>query len=416
MNPPGASKGGDYRVQLKDPEMCWTTVTVLKAQLLRRWESGALLRVLLTGETCFPLRLALRAPSSSDLAERFEAVRDWITALTSISLIRIEWREVNHRVQGTQRLPASVWVDTLNDAIAMIGKKSDMARFESLLSMTQAKKPTLLQWLGKRPLQAIDLAEAWPRLLDVVAWIEAHPRPGIYLRQVDIPGVHSKFIEKHCGVIGELLDMVLSSGVVAADQTGTRRFASRYGFLDKPLLIRLRVLDERIVLLPGPIRPDVTLDADSFAKLDAPVRRVFITENETNFLAFPVVAGSIVIFGAGYGWDALAKAVWLKRCSIHYWGDIDTHGFAILDSIRNRFAHTSSFLMDRQTLMAHECLWGHEPDQVIRDLPRLTKDERALYDELRDNRIRSHLRLEQEMIGFGFVSAALGTLSRGLTA
>ena len=52
----------------------------------------------------------------------------------------------------------------------------------------------------------------------------------------------------------------------------------------------------------------------------------------------------------------------------------------------------------------------HEPDQVIRDLPRLTKDERALYDELRDNRIRSHLRLEQEMIGYGYVSIALDAL------
>lgn len=60
--------------------------------------------------------------------------------------------------------------------------------------------------------------------------------------------------------------------------------------------------------------------------------------------------------------------------------------------------------------MAHEELWGHEPDQTIRDLPRLTKDEQALFDELRDNRIRSHLRLEQEMIGFGHVSAALNAL------
>jgi hypothetical protein len=410
MRSPGGSKGGDSSAQQTGPELRWTTANDLKAQLSRRWERGALLRTVLTGEIGFPLRLTLKAPTSQDLAERFEAVRDWIAALSGIPRIRIEWREVNHRVQGAQRLPASVWVDTLNDAIALIGKRGDTARFESLLSMTQAKKPALLQWLGKRPLQAIDLAEAWPRLLDVVAWIEAHPRPGIYLRQVDISGIHSKFIEAHCGVLGELLDLVLPPGVVATDQTGVRRFASRYGFLDKPSLIRLRVLDERIILLPGPTCLDVTLDADSFAKLDASVRRIFITENETNFLAFPSVADSIVIFGAGYGWDAWAKAEWLMRCSIHYWGDIDTHGFAILDSFRIRFAHAASFLMDRSTLMAHESMWGSEPNQVVHDLPRLTKDERALYDELRDNSIRNHLRLEQEMIGFGFVSAALGDL------
>lgn len=407
MNSPGGSKDVDSRAQNDGHGMCWTTIADFKAQLSRRWERGVLLRALLTGETSFPLRLSLKVPTSQDLADHFEAVRAWIAALNSIPHVRIEWREVNHRVQGIQRLPASVWVDSLNNAITLIGKRGETARFESLLAMTQAKKPALLQWLGKRPLQAMDLAEAWPLLLDVIAWIEAHPRPAIYLRQVDIPGIHSKFIEAHYGVLGELLDLVLPPEEVAADQIGIRRFASRYGFLDKPLLIRLRVLDDRIVLLPGPVRPDVTLDADSFARLDVPVRRVFITENETNFLAFPSVADSIVIFGAGYGWDALAKATWLKRCSIYYWGDIDTHGFAILDSIRNRFAHASSFLMDRQTLMAHEDLWGHEPDQTIRDLPRLTKDEQALFDELRDNRIRSHLRLEQEMIGFGHVSTAL---------
>ena len=96
---------------------------------------------------------------------------------------------------------------------------------------------------------------------------------------------------------------------------------------------------------------------------------MFIAEYETNFLVFPAAADAIVIFGAGYGWDALAKAGWLSRCAIHYWGDIDTHGFAILDHLRRRFDHVVSFLMDRPALMAHEALWGSEPDQVIHDLP-----------------------------------------------
>jgi hypothetical protein len=64
-------------------------------------------------------------------------------------------------------------------------------------------------------------------------------------------------------------------------------------------------------------------------------------------------------------------------------------------------------LMDRAILMAHETLWGEEPDQVVHDLPRLTTSERALLDDLRDNRIRKGLRLEQERIGFGWVGTAL---------
>lgn len=390
--------------------MSWTTPGDLKAQVFRLWERGELLRLLVAGETRFPHRLTLKAPSSSELTERFEAVRAWIADLVAMPPIRIEWREVNHRVHGTQRLPQSVWVDTLDDALALIGKRTDAARLETLVSLTRATNPALLAWLAKRPLQAIELAAVWTRLLDVVAWMQQHPRPGIYPRQVDIAGTDSKFIEAHRSVLAELFDLALPATAIAAERAGVGQFAARYGFLDKPTRIRLRVLDTRIGLVTGATCPDVTLDAESFARLDVPLRRVFITENETNFLAFPSVPEAIVIFGAGYGWDALAKADWLRYCSICYWGDIDTHGFAILDHLRRRFEHAETLLMDRATLMTHESLWGTESDQVVQDLPNLTEAEKALFDDLRDNRIRGNLRLEQEMIGFGTVKVALANI------
>jgi len=265
-----------------------------------------------------------------------------------------------------------------------------------------------LPWLAKRPLQAVDLTHQWSRLIAVVQWLIEHPRPGIYVRQADVPGVHSKFVEAHRAILSDLLDLALPADAIQADRTGVGQFARRYGFLDKPTRIRLHVLDERIRLLSGgAARPDVMLDARSFASLDIPVRRVFITENETNFLAFPSASEAIVIFGAGYGWEALARAQWLAHCAIHYWGDIDTHGFAILDQLRGHFEHVSSFLMDGDTLNVHEAHWGEELHQVPHDLSRLTAEERALFDDLRDNRIRKNLRLEQERVGFHRVTAGL---------
>jgi len=47
----------------------------------------------------------------------------------------------------------------------------------------------------------------------------------------------------------------------------------------------------------------------------------------------------------------------------------------------------------------------------LRDLPRLNAEEGALYDDLRDNRLRRNLRLEQERIGFGWVEVALAALA-----
>ena len=392
--------------------MSWTTPRDLKAQLGRMWERGELLRELVTGDAGSPIRLALKGPDSSDLTDRFDEVRTWAADLSEMPHVRIEWREVRHRVQGIQHLPARVWVNTLDDAFALLGKGRDAERFVQLAELTRAQIPALLPWLARRPLQAIDLADRWVHLLAVVNWVVLHPRPAIYLRQVDIGGVHSKFIETHRAVLSELLDLALPEDSIQADRSGVTQFARRYGFLDKPVRIRLRVLDPSLRLLPGPApRPDITLDADSFGNLDIPVRRVFVTENETNFLAFPSANDAIVIFGAGYGWDALAKARWLARCDVHYWGDIDTHGFAILDQLRGRFDHVSSFLMDRDTLRRHEAFWGEESDQVIHDLPRLTGEERVLFDDLRDNRIRKNLRLEQERVGFQCVTQALSEIA-----
>jgi hypothetical protein len=117
----------------------------------------------------------------------------------------------------------------------------------------------------------------------------------------------------------------------------------------------------------------------------------------------PNIPGAIAIFGSGYGSGALAQARWLERCAIHYWGDIDTHGFAILDQLRHHFSHVESFLMDRASLDAHVAFWGREDKPQRADLHRLTQEELRLYDDLRDNRIREGLRLEQEHLSFGWV-------------
>lgn len=389
--------------------MTWTSPADLTAQVTRLWERGDLLRPLVTGDSPWPIRLRVKGPSSVDLTDRFSAVRHWVEALTSMPHVRFGWHEVRHRVHGLQRVPNQVWIDTLDDAVAWLGKRRDVAAFHHLVAVTRTERPELLPWFAKRPLLALEHAATWSQLLAIVRWITAHPKPGIYLRQVDVPGVDTKFIEAHRAVLAELLDLALPPEAIDVEHGGVAQFARRYGFREKPVRIRFRVLDEALRLLTGGSGlPDITLDADTFARLELPLRQVFITENETNFLAFPPVHGAIVIFGGGYGWNMLASTDWLKRCRIHYWGDIDTHGFAILDQLRHHFDQVESFLMDRPTLEQHEAHWGEEPVPYRAELSRLTADEQALFDDLRHHRWRQNLRLEQERIGYQWLRQALG--------
>ena len=391
--------------------MSWTDERELRVQLQRWWDRGELLAELLADESSFPRRLQLKGPNSAEMSEQFEAVRNWISGLYGLAHLRIELRKFRHRLLGVNQVPAAAWVDSLDDALALLGKRAQAARFGKLIVETRARRPSLLDWLKAKPHKALELFDAWTRLLDVVDWIEAHPRPDCYLRQVDIPGVDSKFIEAHRAVLISWLDRVLPEQVIDPAATrGVGGFAHRYGFREKPERVRLRALDPSHALLPGAPDADLTLDVETFSVLQPAVRRVFITENEINFLAFPPVADSWLLFGAGYGFEQLARCAWLQHCEVHYWGDIDTHGFAILDGLRAHLPQARSLLMDRATLMAFEAHWGVEDRPTQRDLHRLDAQERALYDALRDNRIRPNLRLEQERIGFEWVRRVIAAL------
>jgi hypothetical protein len=395
----------------------WTTPADLRAQVSRLWDKGRLLAPLAGAQDPFPLRLALKVPGSAEWSDRFDEVRSWARGLQLGAKAgdgpgyRLVLREVRHRVLGSNALPAEAWLDTLDDALALIGKQRAARHFAALAAHTSDAQPALLPWLQAQPLRALDLADEWPRLLDVVQWLAANPRPGIYLRQIDLPDIHSKFIEAHRGVLAELLDLALPAQAIDSSAGGLAQFARRYGLRSKPVRVRFRMLDAAQALLATGTDQDLTVTHDTFARLDPAASRVFITENETNFLAFPALPDSLVIFGAGYGFDMLAQAPWLQQRSVHYWGDIDTHGFAILDQLRNHLPHARSFLMDRDTLLAHQPQWSDEPEPSLRDLPRLTDAERAVHDDLRWNRLGDRqVRLEQERIGFGWVARALQAL------
>ncbi len=148
---------------------------------------------------------------------------------------------------------------------------------------------------------------------------------------------------------------------------------------------------------------DMSLPLSRFAILDLACRQVIVTENKINGLAFPPLADSLVVFGLGYGIGLLAGVPWLNTVGLHYWGDIDTHGFAILSRLRAVFPRTRSFLMDEATLERNRDLWGCEQEPCLDELDHLTAEEQAVYDGLRANTHGRNLRLEQERIGYGQV-------------
>jgi hypothetical protein len=399
----------------------WTMPADVERRLHRRWDSGDLLREWGSGREWEPVGIGLRAPTAGDLANRLAEVRRWASLWERASgpHLRLERRRVGGRLVGVNELPARVWVDGYEQAWAILGMAVHAARFGLLLADARERIPRLVEWMLAHPLRLLDLEPRWPTLVATVLWIDAHaggssvlpaalPWPGgqgqpIYLRQVDVPGVDTKFIERHRGVLAELLDAQLAEERI--DRTRPRSdFEARYGFRSRPAYIRLRSLDPGRPLAGG--YTEMSLRREELAGAAPGHAGVYIVENEITYLAFPPVRDAVALFGGGYAVSATSALGWLAERQLTYSGDIDTHGFAILDRLRQRFPNTRSLLMDRATVLAHEDQWVTEPSPVAARLDHLEPEEADLYRDLVEDALGTAVRLEQERICYSAVERA----------
>jgi len=421
-------------IDKKRTATAWTTPPVLRKQVQRLWDRGDLLNSVLdqlavpeaseaSRSIAFPLQLRLKKPTSGELSEQFSDVRAWIKSLSEMRHTRLELLEKRHPQLGKNNVPNSIWVDSLEDALAFIGKRGEAEQFMALVLESMQQNRQLIPWIRKHSTNVLALAPVWSRLLRVHDQIVQRSDKAMYLRQLSISGVDTKFVEAHRSTLAQWLDLTLPDDSINIDYRGIKGFARRYGFKEKPTRLRLRSLDHAKPLLQHANAPvvntdstvasaDITLDIDVIQTLDPTHSHVIITENEINYLVLPDREDMLAVFGSGYGLESLGKIDWLKKRNVWYWGDLDTHGFAILNELRTRLPNVKSLLMDRETLMAHEALWGGELSQANRRLEHLSDEEAALHQDLIDNRYGDRIRLEQEQIDYGFMLAKLVALSK----
>jgi hypothetical protein len=294
-------------------------------------------------------------------------------------------------------IPGRAWIDGYDHAWELLGVRAEVRRFSSLAHATAESCPRLVPWVTRRPMQLLRLTDLWDKLLSTVRWIDERQSPGMYLRQLDVPEVDTKFIERHRGVLAELLDLQLAPDRIDAEAAD---FAGRYRFRRKPGYVRLRSSS-----FGG--FSELSVRADEFAAPPSNASRAYVVENEITYLAFPLPGGAIVIFGGGYAVDVLEPLGWLTDLDLVYWGDIDTHGFAILNRLRHRFGHARSMLMDRATLLAHRDQWVTEPRPAVAHLDLLDAEEAELHRDLVDGTLGPSVRLEQERIRFAAIERAV---------
>lgn len=379
----------------------WTTADDISVEVEKLWNSGQLPSALVSGRELFPYSIKLKGPTSCEMAERLSDICAWNAALEACSKkvrqrsYKLEYRRIRHNIIGENDIPCQAVVETAEDAIALAGKKKEARMLLKLTGETLKRFPAIVGYIYKKPLLVLSNAENWMLFLSVCEWLLAHQRPCVYIREMNVRGVHTKFVEAHKKILGELLDLVLPQCAIDMNYTAGANFEKRYGFKVKDDVVRMR-LPIGCALFPATIE-DISLCGEEFAATQIPCNKVLIVENQITFLALPRMSGVLMILGAGYGFDAIKNAVWLKEKEIFYWGDIDTHGFAILSGLRCSFPKVHSLLMDDETFDEYSNMCVEEP-KPVKFLPeRLTSDEVALFRRLHTTDGKN-LRLEQERI------------------
>jgi len=376
----------------------WTTPADLQAAVRRRWSDGSLLTALAGGGLFPEIDLPVRGPRAGEIGDDLPAVRRWVDALESGSdggrRYELVDAAIGGRHFGRNRVPVRARVTAYDQAWRLLGVSGDVAAYVEVLALS-AELPEVRLWVARQPLRALAAGGEWEQVLAAYRWLHAERGSGRYLREITAPGVDTKFVERHRVVLSQLLGAGSSPSA----------FLTSLGLRTKPESVRLR-FGAAALGLPAALS-EATLRVEELAAVPASVRTAVVIENEVTYLSVPLPDDGLVLWGKGFDVSRVGALPWLREVDVYYWGDLDTHGFAILNQLRAWLPQTRSFLMDRATLVEHRDRWGREPAPTAARLDRLTPDEAALYADLVSDRMGEAVRLEQERLDWSWVTDRL---------
>lgn len=262
----------------------------IKKKALRKYPEY--LRNVAAGIDFQPIEILCDKKASNTMAEFHKELEDIRSLSKEVKGYgyTIEWKTIKTKLLGTQDLPSRITFETADDYERFLQKKKEVADFRKDVARISEKFPKLQHWIEKYPHKVIDNSENWSDILKVLDYFSKNPQPQLYIRELPIE-VHTKFIEQHKAVIGELLDIVIEDYVNKTEKD----FEKRYGLLYDEPMVRIRMLDENLATSYFSGLDDVTIPVSQFLKLQMPISKIYIVENKVNFLTFPLIANSIVL-------------------------------------------------------------------------------------------------------------------------
>jgi hypothetical protein len=249
-------------------------------------------------------------------------------------------------------------------------------------------------------------------LLGATTWFRAHPRSGLTVRSVPVPGMHTKWLARHRGIVLACLGTPTESSDSTGSEGDTDPVDIPPGDLDA-LGLRPLPRETSIVLADTALRAaigglrQINAPVDELATLQICPAAVLIVENKEPALDWSDTQGLVVIHSLGNHLDVLTCLPWIPHGRCWYWGDLDRHGFTLLSRARTMIPQLASLLMAPGDIETYRPLGVEEDlDRYDRPDPTLTSTEASALAalQLTDGK---YLRTEQERIPISDAEHAL---------
>ncbi len=362
----------------------------------------------------WPLRYSLTGLSEefvlTNMAKVTDWVQDWHRYERDISEgVIVHWVTRRWSRLGEQTLPEAVTIESTEALAQWTGFarrwKRARVRRDSFIALFEVTRHSAL-WRRHSEMLADWAEEDIERLQALLGWFRINPSSGLYLRQLPVPKIDTKWIETRRAVVRDFVLAVNGQPITGAIQD----FHDVCGLRKPAPKLRLRILCPKLRANLGGLC-DIEAPVEEVARMPLSIRAAFIVENLETGLALPDFEGMVAFMRLGHAISELARIPWLgpdhlghtawqgSLPQLVYWGDLDTHGFAILSRARGIFSRLQSVLMDDATFLNGQalCVTEQKPHRA-EVLRHLTPAEQDLYAGLRQNKWGVNLRLEQERL------------------
>lgn len=380
------------------------------------WHNKKKLKDLLKGKMEFPLKISLKAPTTSNqILENIDKIQEflqvWRNFDNKFALCNIDYHSKNFQQFGTVTLPYYLIIENRTALISIFtqGKQAQLQHLQNRINRIIHTLTRCFEIDGQELLEfLIDNLESFEhlsddeinQLLQILPQLKYKMGNGFYLRNLPIVGVDTKFIEQQFKFIENLLNYLYHNEVLAKGG-----LIAWLGCQEKPndwLLIKPLCKNSQLKLANLPL---LRLNSQTLFNYELPADKILVIENEQACLPLFGFDGVIAIVGGGknIGW---LKAGWLKHKKVYYWGDIDSDGLLILNLARQYCSHIVPIMMNKHTILNHQHLMVNDTG-VINEVPKaLNVDEKALFIALKNGNFLGG-RLEQERLEYQFVQMQL---------